>query len=71
MRLNSRLKLLENRLAPQARECRACGLSLPGTGPVEIKVGWWSPDDPHGPQEPPCPACGRRKVYWIEFDRAG
>ena len=52
MRLNRRLKSLENRLAPPAQECRACGLPLLGTGPVEFKVGWWSQDDPPSPQTP-------------------
>ena len=72
MRLNSRLKSLENRIAPPApRECSVCGLPLPGSGPIKVTVGWWSPDDPPEPQDQPCRACGQRRVIWIDFDRAG
>jgi hypothetical protein len=68
VRLDQRLKRLEQRVAP--RRCGACGLRLSG-GPrpqsMRIEVGRHD----GGEWEAPCPACGQRRVIRIDFDRAG
>ena len=71
MRLDSRLKWLEKRVAPPApTHCGTCGLPLPGMSwkDVQLKVVSYSPGEP---EKPPCPACGQKSEMRIEFDRAG
>ncbi len=72
MSLVHRLKRLEQRAAPpRPSDCVKCGLPLHRAklkDPARVRVGWWSPGDP---EKPPCPACGQKREFRIEFDKAG
>ncbi|MCW5775679.1 MAG: hypothetical protein KIS87_04440 [Phycisphaeraceae bacterium] len=66
MRLSARVKRLE-KAERRSRPCRACG---GGRGPVRCHVETYS-GEASDPSKDFCAACGRRLVYYVEFDRAG
>ncbi|MCW5776497.1 MAG: hypothetical protein KIS87_08675 [Phycisphaeraceae bacterium] len=69
MRLSARVWRLEkaSAIASRSGPCRACG---GGRGPVRCHVETHS-GEPSDRSKDFCAACGRRLVFYVEFDRAG
>ena len=70
MHLITRIATLESRLPKGPAVCPRCGRPTRCAGQTREYIIEFDDGSPSEPDEP-CPTCGQRSVYRIEFDKGG